>query len=129
MPNLYVAMYHPKTGNHENWALYLEDDEDTVYEVIGEFPKLKLKITFAKPVSTVRHKRNIFVYEINSIDISEFENVISAVKSDCFSSYWNSQDYVIEVLERLEAEGVINEDDKKYIRAKTQIRKHVGPLW
>lgn len=129
MPNLYVAMFHPKADNHEHWALYLADDEDTVYEVIGEFPKLKPNVTFTEPEFTTGHKRNIFVYEINSVDISEFENVISAVKSDCFSSYWNSQDYVIEVLEKLEAAGVINEDDETYIRAKKQVKKHFGPLW
>ena len=73
-------------------------------------------------------KRTIFVYDINETDIPEFGKAISAVKPQNSISHWNCQDYVIEVLEKLEEECVIDEDDKAYISAKKQVKKHFGPL-
>lgn len=90
-----------------------------MYEVTGESPPNAIP---GKPTSTNRHRRNIFVYDINATDIPEFIKAISAVKAQNSISHWNCQDYVIEVLEKLEEEEcVIDGDDKAYISAEKQV--------
>ncbi len=58
----------------------------------------------------------------------QFLFMISAVKPQNSVSHWNCQDYVIEALEKLEEECVIDDDEKAYISAKKQVKKHFGPL-
>ncbi|MCJ1230280.1 hypothetical protein MMC12_006952 [Toensbergia leucococca] len=129
MPKLHVAMYRPAVGNYEHWALYFENrSEHKIYEVTGEHPHFKPNVIPGKPTSTNRHRRTIFVSDINETDIPEFEKAISAVKPQNSISHWNCQDYVIEVLEKLEEECVVDEDNKAYISAKKQVKKHYGPL-
>lgn len=129
MPKLSVSMYKPLIGNHFHWALYLEDgSERTIYEVIGESPLFKPNlITGKRPDHTFRHRRTIFVYEINASDLAEFKEAVSSVKIQNDVSHWNCQDYVIEILDKLEEECIIEEDDKKYIKAKKEVKKHFGP--
>lgn len=119
----------PLAGNYEHWALYLENQsEHTIYEVTGESPRFKPNVISGKPTSTNRHRRTIFVYDINENDIPAFKKAISAVKPQNSISHWNCQDYVIEALEKLEEECVVDEDEKAYISAKKQVKKHFGPL-
>ena len=130
MPNLSVAMYRPGEGNLLHWALYLEDGtRHSIYEVLGEHPHFELNVIKGKkPDHTVRHRRSIFVYEINSNDLPGFEKAIACVKPQNDVVHWNCQDYVIEVLEHLEEEFVIDGEDKLYVKAKKEVKRYFGPL-
>ena len=129
MPKLYVAMYRPVVGNYEHWALYLESQsEHKIYEVTGESPHFKTNVVSGKPTATNRHRRSIFVYDVNATDVPDFRKAVSAVKPDNSVTHWNCQDYVMEILDKLEEECVIDGDEKAYISAKKQVKKHFGPL-
>lgn len=127
MPKLYVAMYRPVTGNYEYWALYL-DGVHKIYEVTGQSPHFKRNIVSGKPTSSSRHKRSILVANINASDIAEFQSAVSAIKPDNSVTHWNCQDYVIEILEKLEEECVIDGDTKAYKTAKSRVKTYYGPL-
>ena len=129
MPKLHVSMYRPVTGNYEHWALYLENGTThTIYEVVGESPHFRTSVISGKPTSTARHTRTIFVYDVNSVDLEELKNVIASVSPDNSVSHWNCQDYVMEVLEKLEEECIVDGEDKAYIAARNQVKKHFGPV-
>ena len=129
MPNLSVAMYKPPEGNYLHWALYLEDgSEHTIYEVINEYPHFKANvITGKKPDQSLRYQRSIFMYEINAPDVPGLDETISSVKVRNDIVHWNCQDYVIEALDLLEKECIVDGEDKSYIKAKKQLKKHFGP--
>lgn len=125
MSKLFVAMYRPRKGNHEHWALYLEA-EQKIYEVTGQYPNFELNVlTGKKPESTDRHSRSIFVWDVT--DISGFKKAVASVEPDNEVVHWNCQDYVIEVLEKLEEECIVDDDDEDYITAKRRIKRHFGP--
>lgn len=130
MSKLYVAMYRSVIDNYEHLALYLENNsEHIIYQVINEYSHFKLNVVSDKPTFTNRHRRSIFVFDVNAIDISDFKNAISFMKSNNFISHWNCQDYVIESLDKLEKKCVIDEDEKAYISAKKQVKTHFESLW
>ncbi|MCJ1465058.1 hypothetical protein MMC07_003674 [Pseudocyphellaria aurata] len=128
MPNLYVAMYHSEHGIYEHWALYLETDKDTIYEVVGELPNFKLNVLFKHPTATKRHKRSILIYTLNDVELQGFENVLATVVPGNTGPHWNCQNYVIEVLEQLEEKGVIKKDNEAYNEARKQLQAYFGPL-
>ncbi len=130
MSKLYVAMYRSVIDNYEHWALYLENNsKHIIYEVIDEYSHFKLNVIPDKSTFTNRHRRSIFVYDVNAIDISDFKNAISFMKFNNFIFHWNCQDYVIESLNKLEKKCVIDEDEKAYISAKKQVKTHFESLW
>lgn len=128
MPQLFVAMYR-QGGNYEHWALYLDHSPDRgmIYEVIGDNPDFRTNVFSGNPRSTVRHQRNILMYDIEDVDIPAFRNAIAAVEPDNSIILWNCQDYVIEVLEKLEEEFIIDGDDEDYISAKEEVMEYFGP--
>jgi len=127
MARLYVAMYKPIEGNYEHWVLYLENGaEHTIYEVTGEHPSFSKNVTSGRPTSTNRHKRSIFVATVNSSDLPVLREVISGMQPDNSTVHWNCQDYVLEILEKLEEECVIDEEDDEYVTAKRNVKRHYG---
>lgn len=129
MPRLYVAMYQPLTGNYEHWALYLQDnDNHNLFQDVGAHPTFTANVTIAEPASTARHKRSIFVSDINTIDLDALEQAVGAVVPDNSVVHWNCQDYVMELLEKFEEEYIVDADEEAYISAKKELMEHYGPL-
>lgn len=129
MPKLYVAMFRPEAGNYEHWALYLDHSpEHTIYEVIGDSPTFQPSVSSGKPTSSLRHRRSIFVYDIIAVDIPALEKAISTMEPDNSTSHWNCQDYVIEILDKLEEEFIIDGDDEEFISAKEEVKEYFGPM-
>lgn len=115
MPELYIAMYKPRFGNYEHWALCLKDDGDwTIFEVIGQHGEFKRNSLPMDPESSLRHKRNILVGTINKEAIPELLETMENVEIDNETTEWNCQDYVLEALDKLVEECVIDEDDEDY---------------
>ena len=85
-------------------------------------------IIIAKPTSTERHKRSIFVSDINTIDLDELEKAVGAVVPDNSVVRWSCQDYVMEVLEKFEEQCIVDADEEAYINAKKELMEHYGPL-
>src|SRR5438876_9890747 len=128
MPKLHVAMYRPVEGNYEHWALHLENgSENTIYEVTGESPSFVTSVIQSKPSATNRHKRSIFLSNINATDMPTFKDAISTIQPNNGVSLWNCQDYVLELLEKLEEECIIDGDDDQYVENKKKVKSYFGP--
>jgi len=130
MAELYIAMYKPRYGNYEHWALFLDDDgHSTIFEVIGEHRTFQRNSLSVNPENSRRHKRNILVGTINKQDIPELVKIMENVEIDNETSEWNCQDYVLESLEKLVEECVIDDDDKDYKKGTKKAKeKYFGPL-
>ncbi|KAL6713013.1 hypothetical protein ACLMJK_009409 [Lecanora helva] len=127
MPKLYLTMYRAVKGNYEHWALYL-DGEHKIYELTGESPHFKRNVVSGIPTSSNRHKRSIFVSDINTGDFAAFQSAVGAIKPNNSVSHWNCQDYVTGILEKLEEECIVDADEKAYKTAKNRVKSHYGPL-
>jgi hypothetical protein len=82
----------------------------------------------ARPESTARHKRRIFIAEIAKHDLPSFHKAVTTVKPDNSTVHWNSQGYVLEILEQLEKEYVINKEDHEYQETKKEVKSHFDPI-
>ena len=68
------------------------------------------------------------MYEINAPDVPGLDETVSSMKVPNDIVHWNCQDYVIETLDRLEEECIVDGEDKSYIEAKKELKKHFGPF-
>ncbi|MCJ1422919.1 hypothetical protein MMC29_000799 [Sticta canariensis] len=129
MPSLSVAMYQSEHGVYEHWALHLQNNTtDTIYEVVGELPNFQTHVLLKSPSATKRHKRSVFLCNINETDMALFENVLATLAPANSPEGWNCQNYVLDVIDELEEKGVIENSNEAYIEAKKQLSEHFGPL-
>ena len=114
-PKLYVVFYRPRYGNYQHWALYV-DDEDVpmIFEVIGQHPNFKRNVVKAKA-----EKSKSFLGK---------ENVASTILVDNETVEWDCQDYVLEILDKLEDDFVLEEDDEDYREARSILKGKRGAI-
>ncbi|KXG52958.1 uncharacterized protein PGRI_000080 [Penicillium griseofulvum] len=106
-PKLYVVFYRPRYGNYHHWALYV-DDEDVpmIFEVIGQHPNFMRNVVKAKA-----EKSKSFLGK-------EYVGTVE----------WDCQDYVLEILDKLEDEFVLEEDDEDYREARRVLKEKKGAI-
>jgi hypothetical protein len=119
MANLYVAIYKPRGENVHHWALWLEGAEwSRLFETTGDSGQYQVsEIPDVRPNASSRHKRNIFVAQID--DYNGFIENARACTPPEDSAAWNCQEYVMGVLEAANDDGII--DDYQYGAIKTYL--------
>jgi len=128
-PQLWVAFYRPRYGNYQHWALYLQDGNDhTLYEVTGSHPNFQKNQVKAKPQSSSSYRNKLFVASLSKSDISLVAKAARDVKVDNSTTEWDSQEYVIDIIESLKDELVLDEDDEDYKKARKELRKRRGAI-
>jgi hypothetical protein len=117
MANLYVAIYKPREGNVHHWALWLEATNwSMIFEAEGEPGKYKLKERKnKKPSSSSRHQSNVFIAQID--DVAGFTQNARSCTPAKDSAAWDCQEYVLEVLEAANDDGIINDYDHQRIKS------------
>ncbi|PYH93123.1 hypothetical protein BO71DRAFT_328336, partial [Aspergillus ellipticus CBS 707.79] len=128
-PFLSVAIYHPRYGNFQHWALYLHSDsEDLLFEVGGEHPSFQKVVSRAIPSENPTFIRSVFVGQIGHPDIPTVKNIVDATALDNKTLEWDSQDYVLDILEGCEQEAVLDNEDADYVEALEILRSKRGPI-
>ncbi|KAI3097502.1 hypothetical protein CBS147333_9312 [Penicillium roqueforti] len=128
-PKLYVVFYRPRYGNYQHWALYV-DDEDVpmIFEVVGQHPNFIRNVVKAKAEKSKSFLGKEYVGVIGKADIERIKNVASAIPVDNETVEWDCQDYVLEILDRLEDEFVLEEDDEDYREARSVLKEKRGAI-
>ena len=98
-----------------------------IYEVTGESLSFITSVIQSKLSATNCHKRSIFLFNINAMDMLTFKDAISTIQPNNGVSLWNCQDYVLELLEKLEEECIIDGDDDQYVENKKKVKSYFGP--
>lgn len=127
VPKLYVALYQPRYGNYQHWALYIENGEEhLVFEVIGQHGTFERNMIVADPKRSRSFRRLVFVAVLDQEDIERVKTATENVSVDNETVEWDCQDYVLEVLDNLEEEFVLDENDEDYIDARKFLREKRG---
>ncbi|RAH64864.1 uncharacterized protein BO66DRAFT_230278 [Aspergillus aculeatinus CBS 121060] len=128
-PYLAVAIFHPRYGNFQHWALHLHSDtDDHLFEVDGEHPGFTKVTSHVHPRNIPMYIQSIRVSDIGNVDIPTIQAVVDAALVDNETLEWDCQDYVLELLEGFECEAVIDDDDPDYLEAIEILRSKRGPI-
>lgn len=124
---LYVAMYRPRFGNCEHWALWLDYHGDhTIYEVIDKHPTFKKNQLKVNPRDTDGFLRSYRVGTVDADYISLLDFEVNRAKVDNANVNWNSQHYVVELVEQLVREEVL-EEEEEHEKVRSRIYGHLLP--
>jgi hypothetical protein len=127
-PQLYVVFYRPRYGNYQHWALYIDDGEDgIIFEVVGSHPNFRRNVVHSKPEKSRNFLNKIYVGPLSKDDIKRVENAVRTVYVDNETVEWDCQEYVLDILQKLEDEFIVEEDDEDYQEAKKELKKKRGP--
>ncbi|KKK24673.1 hypothetical protein P175DRAFT_0498461 [Aspergillus ochraceoroseus IBT 24754] len=126
-PKLYVVFYRPQCGNYHSWAPYV-DDEDAlmIFEVVGQHPDFQRNVVNAKAEKSKSFLGKEYVAVISKADIEKIKEVASTVPVDNETVEWDCQDYVLEILDKLEDEFILEEYDEDYREARRVLREKKG---
>lgn len=128
-PQLYVAFYRPRYGNYQHWALYLQHGDDhTIYELIESSPNFRKNKLKVDPQTSRRYLGKLLVASLGESDIPLVSRAVKDAEVDNTTVEWDCQDYVIEIIERLEEDLVLDEADEDYRRARKALKKKRGAI-
>lgn len=128
-PYLAVAIHRPRYGNFQHWALHLHTaTSSTIYEVDGEHPHFQKVTSAGHPRDSETFIHSIFVSEVGEPDIATIDAIVDAARVDNETLEWDCQEYVLEILEACEEEGVLDERDGEYWEAREGLRERRGPM-
>ncbi|RMZ86476.1 hypothetical protein DV736_g6298, partial [Chaetothyriales sp. CBS 134916] len=126
-PQIYVVFYRPRYGNYRHWALYLQSDAGhVIFEVTGSHPNFKKNEVKANPQDSGSYLGKQYVGVISDKDIPAVRKAVAEVKVDNETTEWDCQEYVIDILDKLEEELILEEDDEDYKEARKALRKKRG---
>ncbi|KAE8377065.1 hypothetical protein BDV26DRAFT_264378 [Aspergillus bertholletiae] len=129
MPTLYVAIYHPRYGNYQHWALHLHTaTEDLIFEVDGEHPSFQKMTSRGKPSDSDSLIMSLLVGEIGDPDVPTVKAAVGAARVDNETLEWDCQEYVLEILGACEQEAVLDEDDEHYVEVMKFLKSKRGPI-
>lgn len=128
-PKLFVAFYRPRYGNYQHWALYIESgQEHFIFEVIGQHPIFKRNVVMADPKRSRSLRQLLFVAMICDDDIERVKSAAQDVSVDNQTAEWDCQDYVLDILDKLEEDFVLDADDEEYIDAREMLKERRGAI-
>jgi len=82
-----------------------------IFDVKGRHPNFRRSERQANPRNSRSYIKSIYLAEVREDDIKAFKEAVAATKVDNETSEWDCQDYVLEILDKLEAECLIVDDD------------------
>lgn len=128
-PKLYVVFYRPRYGNYQHWGLYLDDEEESlIFEVTGEHPRFERNVVRARPERSRSFLQKLFVAVISKDDIEPIKYVAKTVPVDNETVEWDCQEYVLDLLDKLEDEFILEKDDEDYRDARETLMEKRGAI-
>ncbi|KKY25340.1 hypothetical protein UCRPC4_g01864 [Phaeomoniella chlamydospora] len=123
---LYLAIYNPRPGegNVLHWALFLDcrSTNTWIVEVAGGPRQWRRSIlTGTRPSRTASHRRNEYLADIDDVD--SFLSEVHQTTINNSVVLWNCQQYVMDILDRLNNEDLI--DDYQYADIRDRLQSQI----
>ena len=119
--------YRPRYGNFLHWALHIEKGkEHHILEVDGEHPNFKRNSFMEDPNGSSNFLRQFFIAVLGDHDFERVVNAAQSVPVDNETIEWDCQDYVLEILDKLQEEFVLDKDDEDYMDVREILMEERG---
>ncbi|KAE8382904.1 hypothetical protein BDV26DRAFT_211224 [Aspergillus bertholletiae] len=128
-PKLYVVFYRPRYGNYQHWALYVDEESNgTIFEVTGQHPSFQRNVVHARPDSSKSYLDKLYIGTLSPDDLKHVAKAAEETGVDNDTLEWDCQDYVLEMLDKLEEEFILESDDEDYRVAREKLKGRRGAM-
>ncbi|KAJ5968149.1 hypothetical protein N7501_004397 [Penicillium viridicatum] len=104
---LFVVFYRPRYGNFLHWALHIEKgQEHHILEVDGEHPQFERNTFMENPKKSSTFLRQFFIAVLGEDDVERVKSAAQSVPMDNETVEWDCQDYVLEILDKLQEDFI-----------------------
>ncbi|KAJ6144364.1 hypothetical protein N7470_008259 [Penicillium chermesinum] len=90
-----------------------------IFEVIGQHPNFKRNVVKAKAAKSKSFLGKEYLGVISKADVQRIENVALTIPVDNETVEWDCQNYVLDILDKLEEDFILKEDDEDYREARS----------
>ncbi|CAI7597161.1 unnamed protein product [Penicillium viridicatum] len=126
---LFVVFYRPRYGNFLHWALHIEKgQEHHILEVDGEHPQFKRNTFMENPKESCTFLRQFFIAVLGEDDVERVKSAAQSVPVDNETVEWDCQDYVLEILDKLQEDFILDKDDEDYIDVREILTEERGGI-
>ncbi|KAJ5795720.1 uncharacterized protein N7518_004260 [Penicillium psychrosexuale] len=118
--SIYVAI-SVSEGVYKHWGVFIDapQEEDKIFlQVAGSDGRFRYELEATDVRQSERLVELLFLYDMDVTEINSIQTVASQVTVHNEIRGWNCQDYVLDLLEALEKEGIVNGKDAGYKKQK-----------
>ncbi|EDN02499.1 hypothetical protein I7I51_07495 [Histoplasma capsulatum] len=120
---LHVAIYH--SGVYKHWSLFVEgatDSEKIILHAMGSSTRYRFEMRNSNARESKSLAELVYLCDVPAFKVEAIKDTAkNAVIHNEFAGY-NCQDYVLELLDDLEAEGIIDGGDATYAANKASVK-------
>lgn len=128
-PKLFVVFYQPRYGNFLHWALHIEKgQEHHIFQVDGEHPQFKRNTLMENPKESSTFLRQFFIAVLGENDVERVKSAAQSVLVDNETVEWDCQDYVLEILDKLQEDSILDKDDEDYMDVREILMEERGGI-
>ena len=121
---LHVAIYD-EDGVYKHWKLFVEgatDSEMILLHIMGSSTRYHFEMRNSNARDSKTLSELVYLCDVSASKVDAIKDIAkNAVIHNEFPGY-NCQDYVIELLDALEEEGIIDEADTTYASNKANVK-------
>ncbi|KKK21112.1 hypothetical protein ARAM_007617 [Aspergillus rambellii] len=85
-------------------------------------------MVYARPDASRSYISNVYVAALRDKDIKDVKEAAKHVQVNNETIKWDCQDYVLELLDKLEDEFILDRDDEDYREARKDLKEKRGPI-
>ncbi|KAF1826654.1 uncharacterized protein K489DRAFT_398903 [Dissoconium aciculare CBS 342.82] len=119
-------------GVFKHWRLFLEgpsDEEKIIFHIMGSSMNFRYETRRCDARSAEDLIEMIPLCQVNTSKIGAIEAAAEAAVIHTEAPGYNCQDYILELMDELEAQGIINAKDNKYMKSKRLVQSRVEGLF
>jgi len=122
--SIYTAIYD-ETGIFKHWSLFLDgttDVDKTELQVMGSDGRFWFEEKNANPRDAQDLLELVYLCELDADQLGSIKDIAKRVPVRNEIAGWNCQDFVLDLLDALEDDGVIDAGNEAYVKRKENLR-------
>ncbi|KAJ5163765.1 uncharacterized protein N7500_005595 [Penicillium coprophilum] len=119
--SIYAAI-STSDGVYKHWGIFIDaprKDDKVLLQVAGSDGRFRYELETTDVRQSEKLVELLPLYDVDVAKIDSIESVASQVTVHNEIRGWNCQDYVLDLLEALEKEGIVNSKDASYKKQKS----------
>nr|KMM68926.1 hypothetical protein CPAG_05249 [Coccidioides posadasii RMSCC 3488] len=106
-----------------------ENDQEVIFKVVRLHPNFCPNVMNSRPECSKNFIGKVLIAVLDKDNIQRVHEIVKNIKVDNNTVEWDCQEYVLDILDSLEAEFIMEEDNKDYHEARKKLKENWNHRW